>query len=71
MYVCICRAVTDTAIRRAVEEGVRTLPELSRETGAGTQCGSCVATARAILEEAVAAQSPPRAVPELRIVAVS
>ena len=71
MYVCICRAVTDTTIRRAVEEGVRTLPELSRETGAGTQCGSCVPTARAILDEALAAQEPPRVAPELRVVAVT
>ena len=72
MYVCICRAVTDTAIRRAVEEeGVRTLRELSRETGAGTQCGSCVATARAILDEALAAQAPPRALAQLRVVAVT
>ena len=68
MYVCICQAVTDTTIRRAVEEGVTTLPELSLRTGAGTQCGSCVPTARAILDEALAERNAPPSAVNLRVV---
>ena len=54
MYVCLCHAVTDHAIRGAVERGVSTFRELSFNTGCGTQCGSCVQTARKILKDAVA-----------------
>jgi bacterioferritin-associated ferredoxin len=51
MYVCICNAVTDRAIREAAESGVRTLAELTRRTGCGDCCGSCTELAREILEE--------------------
>jgi len=53
MYICICHAVTDTAIRNAIDKGVTNLSELGFETGAGTQCGSCVPRAREIMDEAL------------------
>jgi len=53
MYICICHAVTDTAIRTAIDQGVTSLSELSFETGCGTQCGSCVPRAREIMDEAL------------------
>ena len=68
MYICICQAVTDTAIRRAVDEGVTTLPELGLRTGAGTQCGTCVPKAREILDEALAERNAPPSAVNLRIV---
>ncbi|MEJ2383534.1 MAG: bacterioferritin-associated ferredoxin [Xanthomonadales bacterium] len=68
MYICICQAVTDTAIRRAVDEGVTTLPELSLRTGAGTQCGSCIPMAREILDEALAERNAPPSAVNLRVV---
>jgi bacterioferritin-associated ferredoxin len=68
MYVCICQAVTDTVIRRAVDEGVTTLPELSLRTGAGTQCGSCIPMAREILDEALAEQGAPPSAVNLQVV---
>jgi bacterioferritin-associated ferredoxin len=68
MYICICQAVTDTAIRRAVDEGVTTLPELSLKTGAGTQCGSCVPMAREILDEALAERDALPSAVNLRVV---
>lgn len=52
MYICICHAVTDRAIRQAAEEGVRTMSELRLKTGCGSQCGSCTSTARKLLSEA-------------------
>jgi bacterioferritin-associated ferredoxin len=51
MYVCICNAVTDRAIREAAESGVRTLAELTQRTGCGDCCGSCADLASSILDE--------------------
>ena len=41
MIVCICQAVDEREIRRTVAAGARTLGELMRRCGAGTDCGSC------------------------------
>ena len=68
MYVCICQAVSDSAIRKVVDEGVNSFRELSAKTGCGTQCGSCVKMAREILDKAlIDAGSLPSRV-ELKIV---
>jgi bacterioferritin-associated ferredoxin len=53
MYICLCRGVTDSAIRQAVDEGVRSYKELSRKTGCGTECGTCVDFTRSLLDEAL------------------
>ncbi len=53
MYVCICNAVTDRQIRRAADEGVSSMAELSRRTGCSDCCGSCADLASEILEDAV------------------
>jgi len=54
MYVCICRAVTDTQIRSCVNEGACTMRDLRNELGVATQCGRCALTARDVLNEALA-----------------
>ena len=51
MYVCICNAVTERAVREAAQSGVRTLSELSRRTGCADCCGSCADLASEILNE--------------------
>lgn len=51
MYVCLCKGVTDTTIRRAVDEGLTSMRELRQSYGVGSQCGSCTQCARAILNE--------------------
>ena len=51
MYICICHAVTDSAIRGAVNDGAKSFRQLSFETGCGTQCGSCVSQVRQIMDE--------------------
>ena len=53
MYVCICNAVTDSAIRAAVSEGARSLRDLSAQTGCSTQCGRCVQVAREVMDAAL------------------
>ena len=54
MYICICNAVSDSVIREAVSKGARSFRDLSFKTGCGTQCGSCVPQARAVMDESLA-----------------
>ena len=53
MYICICNAVTDSHIQKAVEDGVRTYKQLSKATGCGSTCGSCQQTAKDVLHQAL------------------
>jgi bacterioferritin-associated ferredoxin len=41
MIVCICQGVDECEIRRTVSAGARTVGDLMRRCGAGTDCGSC------------------------------
>jgi bacterioferritin-associated ferredoxin len=71
MFICICKAVTDSAIRRAVNEGARSLRDLSANTGCSTQCGRCVSMAREVLDTALADIGSPKSPVELEIVSSS
>ena len=42
MYVCHCRAVTDSTIRTTIECGAHDVDEVASRCGAGTNCGGCV-----------------------------
>jgi bacterioferritin-associated ferredoxin len=53
MYVCICNAVTDSDIRRAVQDGVGNLRQLRQATGCASTCGSCEDMADEILQQAL------------------
>ena len=60
MIVCVCKAVSDRHIRRAVATGeVVSLRDLTRELSLGTCCGKCVPAAREVLGEALAALPAP------------
>lgn len=60
MIVCVCKAVSDKHIRRAVGAGeVVSLRDLTREMGVGTCCGKCVPAAREVLGAALANQPAP------------
>jgi len=52
MYVCLCKAVTDSDIHNAVNGGVRTMRQLARQTGCSSNCGRCAVTAAEILGQA-------------------
>jgi bacterioferritin-associated ferredoxin len=41
MIVCQCAGVTDTTIRRLVEDGIGSLNQIIRLTGAGRCCAPC------------------------------
>lgn len=54
MYVCICNAVTDKQIRKAVDNGhVECMASLQREMKVATCCGRCKDCARKVLNEAL------------------
>ncbi|HEX5097479.1 MAG TPA: (2Fe-2S)-binding protein, partial [Acidimicrobiia bacterium] len=42
MYVCHCRAVTDTTIRTTIECGAEDVTDVGSMCGAGTNCGGCI-----------------------------
>ena len=54
MYVCLCRAVTDTEIREAANRGTQDLDALTDTLGVGACCGTCRETAQAIIDEHLA-----------------
>jgi len=54
MYVCVCSAVTDSDIRKAVDEGVRNMKQLRRTTGCSNTCGCCREEAVEVLQAALA-----------------
>ena len=59
MYVCICNGITDHQIREAAEAGCASLTELTMRTVVGANCGSCLPSAEAILDEARARRELP------------
>ena len=48
MIVCVCKAVSDRAIRRAAADGVDSFDDLQFELGVGTCCGKCEPMAREV-----------------------
>ncbi|RZO79116.1 MAG: (2Fe-2S)-binding protein [Halieaceae bacterium] len=52
MYICICKGVTESAIREQVCAGARSVDEVSRRTGCSTQCGKCLLRAKRVVHEA-------------------
>lgn len=53
MYVCVCHAVTDRDIQRAVRNGASSIRHLRDQLGVATQCGACACHAKSCLREAM------------------
>ncbi|MEP5765055.1 MAG: bacterioferritin-associated ferredoxin [Halieaceae bacterium] len=51
MYVCLCKGITDTQIRSAVEDGASSLREVRNTLGVASQCGKCGILTREIVRE--------------------
>lgn len=45
MFICICNAITERQVQRAVSDGARTLADLQGQLGVAGCCGSCADTA--------------------------
>jgi bacterioferritin-associated ferredoxin len=71
MYVCICNAVTESAIHRMVDDGCSTLGEVQARTGCADCCGTCHDHVVDVLHRALERQSAsaPVALPTLPLVA--
>lgn len=50
MYLCMCKGVSDQQIRQAVEQGARTVGEMSLRFGIGIECGKCIDGIREFLD---------------------
>ncbi len=51
MFVCICKAVTDSQIHESIDGGAQSREEVTRVCGAGGECGACHNMIEDILEE--------------------
>ena len=56
MYVCICNAITEKDIYKAVGEGMSSLEKLSETTSISKHCGCCTNHASKVIDEALANQ---------------
>jgi len=50
MYVCLCKAVTDSDIQAAMDQGAESLHDVQQSLGVGLGCGRCQATAREVVD---------------------
>lgn len=41
MYICLCKGITDKAIRSAVIDGANTFASVRKTLGVASQCGRC------------------------------
>ena len=57
MYICVCKGVTDTAIREAVSRGADRMRDLKTCLGVSEQCGICACHAKEVLEQALMQKS--------------
>ncbi len=51
MYICVCKAVTDTQIVKAIEYGACTRRELTHCLGVGRDCGKCNKEVKTLLKQ--------------------
>jgi bacterioferritin-associated ferredoxin len=50
MYVCLCVGVTTQSVADAVATGATTSKQVASACGAGSECGRCRRTVRAIID---------------------
>jgi bacterioferritin-associated ferredoxin len=59
MYICVCKAVSDRAVRQAAHSGATSLADLRQRLELGTCCGKCACAARELLAEVRTGASAP------------
>jgi bacterioferritin-associated ferredoxin len=50
MIVCLCHPTSDRDVDAIIDDGARTVEEISRRCGAGTGCGACLGELRERLQ---------------------
>ncbi len=51
MYVCLCKGITDQDIIQELDQGARNLKDLNKRLGVGSQCGSCCAATKELIND--------------------
>lgn len=51
MYICVCKAVTDTQLRTAIDSGLCTRRQLTHCLGVGKSCGKCNKEVKELLKQ--------------------
>jgi bacterioferritin-associated ferredoxin len=54
VYICICNAVTEKAVRECADSGARSMEDLGAALGVGAGCGRCRECAVELLQEVCA-----------------
>ncbi|TPG56162.1 (2Fe-2S)-binding protein [Sphingomonas glacialis] len=55
MVVCVCNAIRESDVRQCARSGCRTPCQAFRSMNRQPKCGQCASTARAIIDEELAA----------------
>jgi bacterioferritin-associated ferredoxin len=50
MFVCLCTGVTSHVVNECVAKGASTSKQVAAACGAGSDCGRCKRTVRALIE---------------------
>jgi bacterioferritin-associated ferredoxin len=58
MYVCLCTGTATQAVKDAILSGARTCNEVAAACGAGSDCGRCRRTVRALIAAHTADPGP-------------
>jgi bacterioferritin-associated ferredoxin len=53
MYICHCKAVTDRAVKTAIDAGARSVADVTARCRAGGGCGNCHEVLLALLDASV------------------
>ena len=57
MYVCICNAINCRQVRRALDDGARSVAQVFQSADKRPVCGQCVPTMRDMIGERCAAEA--------------
>ena len=57
MYICICNAITEKAVRDCVRQGACSVDQLAFQLGVGSSCGRCRDCANQVLREVQATEA--------------
>ncbi|MFL0811559.1 MAG: bacterioferritin-associated ferredoxin [Agarilytica sp.] len=57
MFVCICKGITDTQIREAIDNGAENMGEIRQELGVSSQCGRCVPAVKEVVRASMDAKA--------------
>ena len=51
MYLCVCRAVRESEVDYAIDQGCRTFKDISYQTGCSKECGQCAQAVKGYIEQ--------------------